>query len=97
MLVVRNVFQAKYGMGEALVKVMMEAEHMFPNAQARIMTDAAGRFFTVISEFTYADFADYEAGQKQGFSHPDFAAWFAKMTPLVESGQREFWNVVFER
>jgi len=28
------------------------------------------------------------------FALPQFADWFRRMMPLVESGQREFYNVV---
>jgi hypothetical protein len=28
------------------------------------------------------------------FALPQFAGWFARMVPLVESGRREFYNIV---
>ena len=96
MLLVRNVFQAKYGMGDELVTLIREGEHMWEGVvqHPRILTDASGKFFTVVLEFMVADFAAYQAGEREEFSHPDFGAWFSRMVPLVESGYREFLHVV---
>ncbi len=98
MLVVRNVFQAKYGMGDALVQLFVEGEPMWGSAtNPRILTDASGKFFTVIAELTFENFAAFEASEREEFSHPEFGEWFAKMVPLVESGYREFLNVAYPK
>jgi hypothetical protein len=36
----------------------------------------------------------WEQLSEQFFSDPRFGAWVERMTPLVETGSREFWNVV---
>ena len=51
MIVVRDVFQAKYGKGGELIKLLKEAQTIMPQAFAgRILTDASGQFFTVVTE-----------------------------------------------
>lgn len=94
MLLVRNIFQAKYGHGDELVKLFQEGEHIWADYDPRLLTDASGPFFTVVAELTFADFAEFERAEQAEFSHPDFADWFAKTMPLVESGRREFYRIV---
>lgn len=96
MLLVRNVFHAKYGMGDQLVELIREGESMWTSSvqHARILTDASGKFFTVVLEFMVEDFAAYQTGEREEFSHPEFGEWFARMVPLVDNGYREFFHVV---
>jgi hypothetical protein len=94
MILVRNIFQAKYGMGDKLVELLKSDPAIWAAGRDfRILTDASGRFFTVIAEFTFDSLAAFEESQKQEFSLPQFGEWFAKMVPLVESGSREFWTI----
>jgi hypothetical protein len=94
MIVVRDVFQAKYGKGGELVNLLKEAQSIMPQTYPeRILTDASGQFFTIVTEAAVADLVEWERVQKTVFSHPDFGKWFAQMQPLVESGRREFYNV----
>jgi hypothetical protein len=48
----------------------------------------------VVSEAEYDSFGEWEANAQEIFSDARFAAWFERMTPLVESGRREFYNLV---
>ncbi len=98
MLLVRNVFRAKYGMGDALVEHLLSMMEIWEGGQNfRVLTDASGPFFTIVAEFTFENFAAYEEAQKREFALPEFGEWFEKMVPLVESGYREFWNVEYPR
>jgi hypothetical protein len=98
MIVVRDVFQAKYGKGGELIKLLKEAQTIMPQAFAgRILTDASGQFFTVVTETELANLAEWERLQSTIFAHPDFGKWFTQMQPLVESGRREFYNVEVAR
>jgi hypothetical protein len=95
MILVRGVFHAKYGKGDELVQLLKEGNSMWPSSSiARIMTDLSGPFFTVISEAEYDSFNAWEAEAQVVFSDSRFAAWFERMVPLVESGSREFYNLV---
>ena len=94
MIVVRDVFQAKYGKGGELVKLLKEAQSILPPTYAeRVLTDASGQFFTVVTEAEVANLAEWERVQKTVFANPEFGKFFAQMQPLVESGRREFYNV----
>lgn len=94
MLLVRNVFRAKYGMGSALVEHLVSILDIWSGGQNfRVLSDASGPFFTIIAESTYESMAAFEEDQKREYSLPEFGPWFEKMIPLVESGHREFWNI----
>jgi len=95
MILVRDVFQAKYGKGGELVTLLKEAQKAFPDLLygTRILTDASGPFFTVVTETELESLAAWEKRAAQIFSEPAFQPWFARMEPLVESGRREFYNV----
>ena len=59
----------------------------------RILTDASGPFFTVVVETEHESLAAWEGSRSEIFSLPSFPDWFERMTGLVESGSREFYNV----
>ncbi len=95
MIVVRNVFQAKYGRGDELVEVLAEGRELLSRygmGSYRILTDLAGPFFIVVMEQEIESLAAYEQ-TREGFSDPDFGPWFARMTELVDSGSREFLTI----
>ena len=71
-----------------------EAQKHWPSKYGdRILTDASGSFFTVVTETTVESLAEWERRIAEVFSLPEFGAWFARMTPLVESGGREFYHI----
>ena len=95
MIVVRGVFRAKYGKGDELVQLMKEGNAMWPSGRdVRLLTDLSGPFFTVVTEAEFDSFGAWEANGEVVFSDARFAAWFERMVPLVESGSREFYNLV---
>lgn len=101
MLIVRDVFQAKYGRGDELIALFKEIAEYWAEGDRkvtlrgfRILTDASGPFFTVVTEIEIESFADWPAFMEAEFALPQFAAWFAQMMPLVETGRREFYNLV---
>ena len=59
----------------------------------RILTDASGPSFTVVTESEVESLAEWEQLIAGTFGRPEFGEWFARMTPLVESGDREFYNI----
>ncbi len=93
MIIVRDVFNAKYGKGGELVALMKEAQERWPTAFAeRVLTDASGTFFRVVAETSVDSLAAWEQRTADIFSLPEFGDWFARMAPLVDRGRREFWN-----
>jgi hypothetical protein len=96
MILVRDVFQAKYGHAGDLVALFKEARQRWPAAGAygaRILTDASGPFFTVVTETEVESLAAWERLVGEIFANPQFGEWFARMQPLVESGRREFYTI----
>ena len=96
-IVVRNVFQAKYGRGDELVNLFKEANERWGDnfgANGRILTDLSGRFFTVVVEEEAESLGEWERLRAEGFANPEFGAWFERMIPLVESGTQEFYTLV---
>src|SRR6266516_3297782 len=94
MILVRDVFQAKFGKGSELVALFQEARREGLSMYGeRILTDASGTFYTVVIETTTESLAKWEHRIADIFARPEFGAWFARMTPLVESGRREFYNI----
>ena len=99
MLLARQVFQAKYGRGDELVALFQELntrlqEEDEPGPRFRILTDASGPFFTVVTEIEVENFAAWEGGFRKAMDRPWMGEWFSRMTPLVESGSREFYTIV---
>lgn len=94
MILVRDVFQAKYGKGGDLVALFKKAGEKWPaEYAARILTDASGPFFTVVTETEVESLAEWERNIGEVYSLAEFGEWFARMTPLVEAGRREFYNI----
>ncbi len=99
MLVVRNVFRAKYGRGDELVALFKELNERRQEADEtaprfRILTDVSGPFFTVVTEVEVESLAAWEGSFRQSMARPWMGEWSGRMTPLVESGSREFYTVV---
>jgi hypothetical protein len=103
MIIVRDTFQAKYGRGDELVALFKEfSQHLeqlsvpMQGESFRILTDVSGPFFTVVTELKIENLARWEQLAPAIFALPEFPAWFARMTPMVESGRREFYNLVWQ-
>jgi hypothetical protein len=98
MLIVRQTFQAKYGRGDELVALFkefntrMQGEGGAP--RFRILTDASGTFFTVVTEVEVENFAAWEGNFSEAMNRPWMGEWFGRMMSLVDSGRRDFYNLV---
>ncbi|HXF62737.1 MAG TPA: hypothetical protein VNK95_14030 [Caldilineaceae bacterium] len=99
MLIARQVFQAKYGRGDELVALFQELNRRLQETgetapRFRILTDVSGPFFTVVTEVEVDSLAAWEGAFQQTMSQPWMGEWFNRMMPLVESGRREFYQLV---
>ncbi len=95
MIVVRQVFQAKYGHGDELVAILKELNQLVGErgVAVRILTDQSGPFFTVVSEVEVESLGAWEQLLAQGIADQRFAAGFQRMVAVVESGRREFYRI----
>jgi len=99
MLIVRQVFQAKYGRGDELVALFKEMNKKVEDSGLsmppfRILTDASGPFFTVVTEIEAESLGAFEQAFGALMADPRMGEWFGRMVPLVESGSREFYHLV---
>jgi hypothetical protein len=100
MIVVRNVFQLKFGKAKEAVALVKEAVAIQKKALAgaefstRVLTDVTGPFYTLVLELTVPNLAAFESYAPRLFADPDWQANYQKMGALVESGYREVFSVV---
>jgi hypothetical protein len=99
MLIARQIFRAKYGHSDALVALFKEFNTRMGEVgrtapRFRILTDATGPFYTVVTEVEVESFAAWEGPFNEAMGRPWMGEWFGRMMPLVESGSREFYRVV---
>ena len=100
MVVVRNVFQLKFGKAREAVALMKEGMAIQKRVMTgldystRILTDLTGPFYTLVLELTVPDFATMEKNAPRLFGDKEFQANYQKLTALVESGHREVYSIV---
>lgn len=98
MIVIRNVFQLKFGKAREGLAVMKEGvaiqKRLAADAPARLLTDVTGPFYTLVLELTVSNLAAFEAMASRIFGDKEFQANYQKMVPLVESGHREIFTIV---
>jgi hypothetical protein len=95
MIVVRNVFQVKFGRARDAVALMKEgiAIGQKVGMNARVLTDITGPAYTVVLETTHENLGDFEAKSKDVMGSVEWKGWYQKFIPLVESGNREIFSV----
>jgi hypothetical protein len=100
MIVVRNVFQLKYGKAREALALLREGLGIQKRAlgdvdfSTRLLTDLTGRFYTIVMELTLADLATFEKHAPRLFGDKEFQAHLQQINPLVDSGYREIFSIV---
>jgi hypothetical protein len=98
MILVRDVFHAKYGRGDELVALFKEAFDQMPEAMqtgsSRLMTDLSGRYFTIVTEYEVESLAAWERQFAEMMAQPDTGGFSTRMNELIEWGHREFYTIV---
>lgn len=100
MIVIRNVFQLKFGKAREAVALTKEAIAIQKKVLAgvdlstRLLTDVTGPFYTLVLELTVPNLATFEANSPRLFGDKEWQANYQKMAPLVESGSREVFTIV---
>ena len=97
MIVVRDVFQLKFGKSREALALWQEGSQFLRQGNKvkdmRLLTDVAGRFYTLVLETSYDTLADYESEMKESMTD-EWRAWYQRFVPLVDRGHREIFNVV---
>lgn len=98
MILVREVFQVKYGKMKEAKALMKEMVGMMPapagGGPTRLLTDLVGQYYTLIMENTHKDLAAFETSMSAEMSKPEFGALYQKFVPLIDSGRREIFTIV---
>lgn len=97
MILVRDVFQLKFGKAKEAVTLWKEGKTILQakgHAPQRVLTDLVGTFYTFVFEGEYENLAAFEKDIQESMKQPDWQAWYQKFMPLVESGHREIFNIV---
>lgn len=97
MIVVREVFQLHYGKAReaiALVKEMFNTSSAMRANSPRLLTDAVGRYYTLIMESEYENFAAFEKSMAEETGGEEMRKLGARFSPLVMEGRREIYRVV---
>lgn len=101
MIVVRDVFQIKYGRAKDAVSLWKEGRMFFAKAgfqsNSRLLTDLVGESYTLVLETTWDNLTAYEASFAKMMSaefYEDWRKWYDKFVPLVDSGRREIFKLV---
>lgn len=97
MIVVRDVFQLKFGKAKEAKALLKERARIWKDvglsAQRQSM-DLTGRYYTLVLEGDYESLAAWEAAMSDVHGAREWAVWFEKFQPLVESGHREIFTVI---
>ncbi len=95
MILVRNVFQIKYGRMKEVKELLKEGAKLMNAAnKPRLLTDLTGPFYTLVMETTHKDLASLETEMRTDMSQAALASWYQKLIPLVESGYREIYTIL---
>ena len=98
MIVIRNVFQLKFGKAREALAISKEGLALFQRLGftkgSRVLTDVSGNFYTLVLENTFDSLADFEPAGKEVMSREEWRAWYARFSQLCEGGRREIFSVV---
>jgi hypothetical protein len=97
MIVVRDVFRLRFGKAKEARALLpqrariMAAAGMGPSRQ---LMDLAGPYYTLVIESTHASVAAWESALSKAHADPEWAGWFEKFKPLIDSGYREIFTIL---
>ena len=98
MIVVRNVFQLKFGKAKDALALWKEGREIARRTgsleKMRAMTDLVGPFYTLVMEEEYESLTDMEKAMERDMGVEEWKGWYQKFVPLVENGYREIFTVV---
>ena len=97
MILVRQVFQVKYGhMNEVLAAMKAFTGSDTPFQGVRVLTDISGNNFTLVMEMKAESVDAYMHAMQAMFQNPDQAGIGDAFDQYIESGSREFYTIEFE-
>jgi len=99
MILVRDVFQLKFGKAREAIAAWKEITSTFDKTmpkspERRILTDLVGRYYTLVLESTYESLAAYEQFGKTVMANEEWRKKYQEAVAFTESGYREIFNIV---
>ena len=98
MILVRDIFQLKFGKAKEAVALWKEGSAIIKKlgyGPERLLTDLVGSsYYTFVMESKFESLSDLEQGLSKVFGNAEWSQWYQKFLPLVESGRREIFNIV---
>ena len=94
MILVRNVFQIKFGRMKEAKEMWKEGiKFVNPSNHPRLLTDLTGPFYTLVMETAHKDLQAMAVDMQGEVNQAAFGAWYQKFIPLVDSGSREMFTI----
>lgn len=96
MILVRDVFQVKFGKMKEVKELWKEMAKLFPaeaRSRNRLLTDLTGQYYTLVMESTHKTLGEWESSMA-GMSDPAMGALYGKFGALVDSGRREIFTIL---
>jgi len=97
MIVIRNVFRLKFGAAKQAKALWAEGRKLLAQVdegQSRALVDVTGPFYTFVLEESYSSLAAFETATSTVTANEEWKQWYARFSPLIESGYREIFSVV---
>jgi hypothetical protein len=97
MILVRDIFQVKFGRMKEAKTLWVDALKSFPahgGSRPRLLTDLTGQYYTLVLESTFKDLSDYETFTRTEMSSSGMSTMYPKFVLLVDSGRREMFTIV---
>jgi hypothetical protein len=104
MVVIRNVFQLKFGKAREAVAVVKDglaiqkrlAASAGMDVKFRVLTDVTGPFYTLVLELTIPSLAAFEQSAPHIMGSAEWQANYQQLQAYVDSGYREVFTIVAE-
>jgi len=96
-IVVRDVFRLRFGKGREARALLPQRAQIMAEAgmpPSRQLVDLTGPYYTLVIESTHANLGGWESALRTAHANPEWAGWFEKFKPLIESGYREIFTVL---
>lgn len=98
MILVRQVFQTKWGKAGEFASMIAEGNREIAKALGRdyswrVLTDLTGPFHTVVLEVEMESMAQWETFRHQMFQTPEIGEGMERTGQLVESGRSEMFTI----
>lgn len=95
MIVVRDVFQLKFGKAKQalnLLKPMVEKMNEQNIGKYRLLSDLVGNYYTFVLEGTFENMENYQKLREQ-LPENEWREFYNQFTEIVDKGYRDMWTV----